>query len=128
MTFAEAEAKRDSWIFSEPSPQEETSNSVSNRFFRYYVSNIPHIDKRERGGEDAYFASDSLLVVADGVGGWANRGIDAGLYSKSLVWYISDKHEKNKAAELKNILVESVVDNYEIGSTTCVIAKFDTSR
>jgi len=30
-------------------------------------------------------ASKQVLVVADGVGGWADSGIDPGLYSKRLV-------------------------------------------
>ncbi len=37
---------------------------------------IPHPDKAYRGGEDAYYSSERLLVVADGVGGWNNQGID----------------------------------------------------
>lgn len=45
---------------------------------------IPHPQKVEKGGEDAYFISSSLLIVADGVGGWNNQGIDPGLYSKFL--------------------------------------------
>lgn len=39
--------------------------------FTHGVSMIPHIDKREKGGEDAYISRNDLLVVADGVGGWA---------------------------------------------------------
>jgi protein phosphatase PTC7 len=37
------------------------------------------------------FASDNILVVADGVGGWADQGIDPGLYSKKLCEIISKK-------------------------------------
>jgi protein phosphatase PTC7 len=33
---------------------------------------IPHPAKVEKGGEDALFANDKILVVADGVGGWAD--------------------------------------------------------
>ena len=33
--------------------------------------NKPHPDKVYKGGEDAYYASDNLFIVADGVGGWA---------------------------------------------------------
>ena len=47
--------------------------------------NIPHDDKRDRMGEDAAMGSNELLVVADGVGGWANHGIDPGFYSRHLV-------------------------------------------
>lgn len=43
---------------------------------------IPHIQKRDKGGEDAYVAREDLLVVADGVGGWGEMGIDPGLFSK----------------------------------------------
>ena len=43
---------------------------------------IPHIDKRHKGGEDAYVARSDLLVVADGVGGWGEHGVDPGLFSK----------------------------------------------
>jgi len=35
-----------------------------------------------KGGEDCVFALDELIVVADGVGGWASRGVDPGKYSK----------------------------------------------
>jgi len=37
-----------------------------------------------KGGEDAYAACNTLIAVADGVGGWANRGVDPGLFSKQL--------------------------------------------
>lgn len=45
---------------------------------------IPHPEKAYKGGEDALFVSDNLIVVADGVGGWADQGVDPGLYSKKL--------------------------------------------
>jgi len=42
-----------------------------NRFrFNYATSLLPHPEKEAKGGEDALFASDNVLVVADGVGGW----------------------------------------------------------
>jgi len=43
---------------------------------------IPHPDKVAKGGEDACYTHENLLAVADGVGGWAEHGIDPGLYSK----------------------------------------------
>jgi protein phosphatase PTC7 len=46
---------------------------------------IPADEKKFRGGEDAARASDSLLVVADGVGGWANSGVNPGIYSNDIV-------------------------------------------
>ena len=40
------------------------------------------------------FASDNVLVVADGVGGWADQGVDPGLYSKKLCQIIGKKIQK----------------------------------
>lgn len=36
------------------------------------VNMIPHVEKRHKGGEDYFLAKDNILVVADGVGGWAD--------------------------------------------------------
>ena len=33
---------------------------------------IPHPSKAHKGGEDAFFANEKILMVADGVGGWAD--------------------------------------------------------
>jgi len=45
---------------------------------------IPHPEKAHKGGEDAFYSNSKLLCVCDGVGGWANHGVDPGLYSKSF--------------------------------------------
>ena len=50
--------------------------------FKGGVANIPHDDKVYKGGEDAWTASPRLIAVADGVGGWATKGVDPGLFSK----------------------------------------------
>ena len=48
------------------------------------------VPKEGRGGgpsrpsEDSYLFSPDALVVCDGVGGWAARGIDSGAYSRAL--------------------------------------------
>lgn len=52
--------------------------------FKTAVNNMPHPDKIEKGGEDAWAESSNFLIVADGVGGWADQGIDPGLFSKQL--------------------------------------------
>lgn len=46
---------------------------------------IPHPAKAHRGGEDAVFVTPFSVGCADGVGGWAARGVDSGLYSRSLM-------------------------------------------
>lgn len=37
---------------------------------------IPHPEKIAKGGEDALYANNFILSVADGVGGWAAHGVD----------------------------------------------------
>jgi protein phosphatase PTC7 len=54
----------------------------------YFISKtiiIPHDEKKHRGGEDAAATDETILVVADGVGGWANHGVNPGIYSRALV-------------------------------------------
>jgi len=52
--------------------------------------------------------------VCDGVGGWANHGIDPGLYSKRLCKLIGDNLKKNPTSYLPNpseLLVDCVKQN-----------------
>ncbi|XP_038904913.1 probable protein phosphatase 2C 55 isoform X1 [Benincasa hispida] len=48
---------------------------------------LPHPDKEDTGGEDAHFicVDEQAIGVADGVGGWADLGVDAGQYSRELM-------------------------------------------
>jgi len=47
---------------------------------------IPHIEKRDKGGEDAYLVTkdSACIAVADGVGGWNKKGVDPALFSNEL--------------------------------------------
>ena len=71
----------------------------TNAYFEFGSKNIPksipHDPYVEREGEDAWAVSSNLLVVADGVGGWEERGIDAGLFSRALVKDIKANVDKN---------------------------------
>ena len=55
------------------------------------VANIPHPEKAYKGGEDSWFVQVGLdggasaVGVADGVGGYAAEGTDAGVYAKVLM-------------------------------------------
>ncbi|KAL0055128.1 hypothetical protein WJX82_007445 [Trebouxia sp. C0006] len=49
---------------------------------------LPHPDKAETGGEDAFFVSShgqGAFGVADGVGGWNLEGVDPSRYSRLLM-------------------------------------------
>lgn len=55
--------------------------------FAAAASIVPHPDKVAKGGEDACFVGDcgTALGLADGVGGWAEDGIDPADYARALV-------------------------------------------
>ncbi|KAJ6678579.1 PROTEIN PHOSPHATASE 2C [Salix viminalis] len=46
---------------------------------------LPHPDKEETGGEDAHFIceDEQAIGIADGVGGWADVGVNAGVLEKA---------------------------------------------
>jgi len=56
----------------------------SGAFFQSKTVIIPHDDKLHRGGEDAADSTDQVLTVADGVGGWINKGVNPGIFSAKL--------------------------------------------
>ena len=64
----------------------------------------------------------------DGVGGWADEGVDAGLYSRQLVSDIHQIYKENKTRGLKDILVEAARINKQTGSSTAVLAKIDPAN
>lgn len=69
-----------------------------------------------------------MLCVADGVGGWAESGIDPAIYSKKLCNLISkfyDKNEELYTISPKKLLVDAVKSNKEIGSCTCCLVTLD---
>ena len=58
---------------------------------------LPHPEKMARGGEDAHFYGKNCVGVADGVGGWADLGVDPGIYSKEFM-----RGTANALAEIAN--------------------------
>jgi len=63
---------------------------------------IPHPEKKYKGGEDAAYADEGILVVADGVGGWASRGVDPAIYSRNLVKSVVNNWQKNQKKYILN--------------------------
>ena len=51
-------------------------------YFRHGCKNIQHPNKADKGGEDGWVATSSLIVVADGVSAWIEERIDPSLFSK----------------------------------------------
>jgi len=107
------------------------------------VCMIPHIEKRDKGGEDAYVVTkdNAVIAVADGVGGWNKKGVDPALFSNELTRHFKSKYEnmrqlsskvvvesledtpkKQSDISLKELLVDSVKDTKSIGTSTFVAA------
>jgi len=100
------------------------SKKTKRNHFKYGVCSIPHPDKVKKGGEDANYTSDSLIAIADGVGGWAAFNIDPALYSKELCKNIEQLHSKNPKNYEKNpkkLIEDSAEKTMSIGSSTCLI-------
>jgi protein phosphatase PTC7 len=64
------------------------------------VAMIPHPEKAHRGGEDAFFAHRHGLCVADGVGGYAQSGVDPAIFTREVAqgaMRFLDKHPFSSA-------------------------------
>ena len=109
--------------FAAPSNHLYVKKSPRNHL-KHGVCSIPHPDKVQKGGEDAHYVSESLLAIADGVGGWAALNIDPALYSRELCRNIRHFHSKNPKVYEKNpkqLMEEAAAQTMSIGSSTCLI-------
>ena len=58
--------------------------------------------------------SESLIAVADGVGGWNNKGVDPGIFARELCGHVKEgwlRHRETKRTfeiNLKTLLIDSV--------------------
>ncbi|XWS45384.1 hypothetical protein CRYUN_Cryun15aG0132100 [Craigia yunnanensis] len=102
-------------------PGEKTLTLVSGSCY------LPHPAKEGTGGEDAHFicAKEQAIGVADGVGGWAEVGVDAGEFARELmsnsVTAIQD--EPKGSIDPARVLVKAHSSTKSQGSSTaCIIA------
>jgi len=108
--------------------EEESTSSISQLRLSTGAASIPHPAKKHKGGEDAHFISDdnSVIAIADGVGGWEALGVDSGLYSRSLMNFACNSANAGikNPSELLKIAHERCLDIQ--GSTTaCIISLID---
>jgi len=97
---------------------------------------IPHPAKAATGGEDAWFAlRRHTFGVFDGVGGWADEGVDPGLFSRAFARGTVDALIEQEAArgagekgqrpggiDLERALTTGLAGVREIGtSTACLL-------
>ena len=62
----------------------------------------PHAAKKAKGGEDAAAITSNMIAVADGVGGWAESGIDPANYSRKLCSLINNLALKDEEKYMCN--------------------------
>lgn len=110
---------------------EHSSPCMKHFRFRSDVYVIPHPAKRKKGGEDAFFVCNNgvALGVSDGVGGWADKGVDPSLYSKTLMREARACYEEKHFTEpLASLKVAAAKANKLIGSATACIVSLDESE
>ncbi|KAB5547673.1 hypothetical protein DKX38_011079 [Salix brachista] len=88
---------------------------------------LPHPDKEETGGEDAHFIceDEQAIGIADGVGGWADVGVNAGLFSRELMSHSVNaiQEECNGSIDPSRVLEKAHANMKARGSSTaCIIA------
>jgi len=108
----------------------ESSKPLPKARFVHKTIIIPHDSKKFRGGEDAASTIDTMLVVADGVGGWANKGVNPGLYSRKLTETITSSFSEltpseQDSVDLKNLVHKSnhIAADAHLGSSTCTVVR-----
>jgi len=85
---------------------------------------IPHPSKKR--GEDAYFSAPHALGVADGVGGWAELGIDAGAYARALMDGVEKSCDNALVAGKETTPLEALEEAHrgvslQGSSTACIV-------
>lgn len=124
----------------ETSSSDPASAAVSGHAFVLQAGSfvLPHPDKVLKGGEDWYFIASNQrsLGVADGVGGWAEVGVDAGAYARQLMKFAQQEAENPTPSTLaagssphgngdlsaQEILEKGYRQTTERGSSTACIA------
>lgn len=109
----------------------DTDGSLSSKGLRLLSGAccLPHPEK-DTGGEDAYFICPDKQVVgvADGVGGWADMGVDAGEYARELMnqSLIAARQEPRGFIDPARVLERAHAKTTCPGSSTaCILALSD---
>jgi protein phosphatase PTC7 len=92
--------------------------------FNSAAAMIPHPNKVKTGGEDAYFIDGTRWVgVADGVGGWALSGVNAGHYARELMWNCAERARNvGKTSDPKSVLMYAAKRTKSQGTAATLIA------
>ncbi|XP_056175971.1 probable protein phosphatase 2C 26 isoform X1 [Syzygium oleosum] len=106
---------------------EVTSESGLSLFVGTHL--IPHPNKVDKGGEDAFLVSGfngAVIAVADGVSGWAEQNVDPSLFSKELIAHaLSLLGDEEANYNPRMLLNEAHAATSSIGSATIVVAMLE---
>lgn len=99
---------------------------IDENFGTWMASDAFYIPKYGKAplGEDAHFIciEEQTIGVADGVGGWAKRGIDSGEYAREFVrnakLSIHKQREQKNKIDPKKVLNEAYLNTISQGSST----------
>lgn len=99
----------------------------------FAVACLPHPDKVHRGGEDGYFASarSRSFGVADGVGGYAESGVDPGAFARQLLKLaveVIDKvpsHQEADLTEALRVASATLKESKLQGGTTALLGQLN---
>ncbi|KAF5732721.1 putative Phosphatase 2C 55 [Tripterygium wilfordii] len=94
---------------------------------------LPKDNPSKPRGEDAHFLwlKKNTMGVADGVGGWAKKGIDAGEYARELMRnsLTAVLNEPQGAVDPKRVLNSAFLNTKERGSSTaCILTLRDDNH
>jgi protein phosphatase PTC7 len=98
--------------------------NYSQYVFKGGAANKPKPEKKQTGGEDALIFSKNFIAVADGVGGWIEKGIDSSKYSTALIRNVRDLFYSNSehySQNPKDLLVDAASRNTELGTSTLIV-------
>ena len=96
------------------------------------AKNIPRSDKTADGGDDGWFILDTLSAagVADGVGSWRGKGINAGKYARQLMTRCKNEMtlQGPVANPYKSLKAAFAKPTKLLGSTTALIVRGDSNK
>ena len=122
-----------------------TASAASKLSLCVVGENLPHPDKRAKGGEDAWFASvdpgkgGGVFGVSDGVGGFNEQGIDPGLYARVLSYEALDAATSGSASgggglfgggglDPKKVAIAAQANTKLPGAATLCVVTLDGSK
>lgn len=103
-----------------------TTGSSQKLRLEFGAAYVPKASDTE--GEDAFFASPGTgcFGIADGVGSWTAKGVDAGVFSRSLLTHAIAELARARRPNLPGALKEArdaVLDEGTLGSCTVVLGQ-----